>query len=104
MSVTDTATGIEARTDLRPTQAGVGRGGGATMVTGGGVENTRSLTVRGCKHDRKGYCSTHEMVATKKFRDIPCLKARATLCPKIGPKVGLWMAKYAFIIISFAHS
>ena len=39
------------------------------------MENTRSLTVRGCKHDRKGYCSTHEMVATKKWRDIPCLKA-----------------------------
>ena len=46
-----------------------------TRVTGGGGENTSPLTVRGCKHDRKGYCSTHEMVATKKWREISCLKA-----------------------------
>ena len=37
--------------------------------------NTRPLTVRGCQHDRMGYCSTHEMMAVKKWREISCLKA-----------------------------
>ena len=74
-SISDTATGSEAGTEPGHTQAGVGKGGGVTRGKGGVVENISPLTVRGCKHDRKGYCSTNEMVAIKKYREIPCLKA-----------------------------
>ena len=60
---------------LGHTQAEVRKGGGVTRGKGGVVENGTPLTIRGCKHDRKGFCFTHEMVATKKYREIPCLKA-----------------------------
>ena len=41
-----------------------GGGGGEARVTGEG--DTRSLTIRGCQHDRRGYCTIHGMMAVKK--------------------------------------
>ena len=86
VSCTDTATGREAGTEpghsqateseagtvLGHTQAEVRKGGGVTRGKGG---VGTPISIRGCKHDRKGFCFTHEMVATKKYREIPCLKA-----------------------------
>ena len=60
----DTVTSIEAGTGLCLTQAGVGGGGGEARVTGEG--DTRSLTIRGCQHDRRGYCTIHGMMAVMK--------------------------------------
>ena len=71
-SAVDTSDNSEAGTEQCFTQAGVG---GETKVTGDGDGDARSLTIRGCQHDRRGYCATHGTVAVKKWREIPCLKA-----------------------------
>ena len=63
-----TPTPSSVNTVLRQTQAG----GGVTRREGG---VGTPIFIRGCKHDKKGYCSKHEMLGTRKYREIPCLKA-----------------------------
>ena len=52
-STADTSDNSEAGTEQCLTQAGVGGVGGETKVTGDGDGDARSLTIRGCQHDRR---------------------------------------------------
>ena len=54
------------------TQTRVGGGGG---TKGSDIDDTRVLVLKGCQHDKRGYCALHGMLAVKKWRQISCLKA-----------------------------
>ena len=63
----DTSDKIEAGTEQCLTQT---RGGGGTKGTD--IDDTRVLVLKGCQHDKRGYCALHGMLAVKKWRQIPC--------------------------------
>ena len=71
----------EAGTEL--CQAGGNKGTNETTVykddIGTGTEGNKDMVRRrkNCKHDKKGYCSTHECVAAKLTRKIPCVVRNA---------------------------
>ena len=69
--------GTEAGAEL--CQAGKDKGRNSTSdikdETDTGTERTKDQVMmrKGCKHDRKGYCSTHNCIAKRLSREVPCI-------------------------------